>query len=86
MSVIQSDSTQYLGDVSGIGLLFLLHRRAAQYPYRTPCGAWRYIVIIAEEEEKGKGLGKDKGEWDEIEGVAGKDLEVLCVYIYNRVV
>lgn len=33
---------------------FLLHRRAAQYPYRAPCGSWRYIVIIAEKAEKGK--------------------------------
>lgn len=34
--------------------MFLLHRRAAQYPYRAPCGSWRYIVIIAEKAEKGK--------------------------------
>lgn len=37
-----------------LAILFLLHRRAAQYPYRAPCGAWRYIVIIAEKAEKGK--------------------------------
>lgn len=66
-----------------LAILFHLHRRAAQYPYRAPCGTWRYIVIIAEEEEKGK--GKDKGEWDETGRAAGKDRNVCSVYFYNRV-
>ena len=59
--------------------VFFLHRRAVQYPYRTPCGTWRYIIIIAEKTEKGKERKMIK--LCELTGLARADLTEIISFI-----